>query len=261
MRLKIVARAEKGFFIPYDYHYRLHAAIYGMIAQSSEKYAEFLHDTGFLDENKSLKLFTFSKLFFHNNTRSHKGFNNVKELTFYFSTPIPNSFEHVVLGIFSKEKLSLSSYQNPNEFYVKHVETIAELQFKSQMKFTCLSPIAVAKKDEKYQGKHYLDYMIPIEKENYLSSLKNNLLRKYRMIHNQQFVGDNAFQFSFDPEYIVKRQGKIRKNIKFKNSRIIAMEAPFTIIADPELIKIGYECGFGSENSAGFGMAEVTKLS
>jgi CRISPR-associated endoribonuclease Cas6 len=35
------------------------------------------------------------------------------------------------------------------------------------------------------------------------------------------------------------------------------MEAPFTITADPQLIQLGYECGFGENNSAGFGMVEV----
>ena len=28
-------------------------------------------------------------------------------------------------------------------------------------------------------------------------------------------------------------------------------------VGNPELIQIGYECGFGDKNSAGFGMVEV----
>lgn len=33
--------------------------------------------------------------------------------------------------------------------------------------------------------------------------------------------------------------------------------APFTVEGSPELIELGYEAGFGSRNSMGFGMAEV----
>jgi CRISPR-associated endoribonuclease Cas6 len=39
---------------------------------------------------------------------------------------------------------------------------------------------------------------------------------------------------------------------------VIGIQAPFTIEGDPELIKVGYECGFGEKNSMGFGMAEVS---
>jgi CRISPR-associated endoribonuclease Cas6 len=33
--------------------------------------------------------------------------------------------------------------------------------------------------------------------------------------------------------------------------------APFTVEGSKELIELGYEAGFGSRNSMGFGMAEV----
>jgi CRISPR-associated endoribonuclease Cas6 len=34
--------------------------------------------------------------------------------------------------------------------------------------------------------------------------------------------------------------------------------APFTLKGDTELMKIGYEAGYGEKNSMGFGMAKVT---
>ncbi|MBN2244972.1 MAG: CRISPR-associated endoribonuclease Cas6, partial [Candidatus Aminicenantes bacterium] len=44
-----------------------------------------------------------------------------------------------------------------------------------------------------------------------------------------------------------------------KGINIKAFEAPFIIRANPELIKIGYQCGFGEKNSAGFGCVEIIK--
>jgi len=38
---------------------------------------------------------------------------------------------------------------------------------------------------------------------------------------------------------------------------IKVFEAPFKIVADPRLIKIGYDCGFGNDNSAGSGCADL----
>jgi len=50
-------------------------------------------------------------------------------------------------------------------------------------------------------------------------------------------------------------QGKISKLIHFKKidnnirTKIKGFEAPFTVVANPELIKIGYDCGFGNGGS------------
>ena len=259
MRLKVSLQTKSLSFIPFNYQFQLHSAIYNLIRKSSKEYSNFLHYTGFIDENKHLKLFVFSKLLFHNVKRISKGFDQVRKFTFYFSTPIPKSFEHLILGIFSDQKMVLNVAGRKNVFNFEFVETLPEPVFKSEMKFTCLSPIAVAGGSEEYSGKHYFDYLNPDEREQYIAGVKNNLIRKYRTVYGQDFTGGDVFDFGFDPLYIAKRQGKIRKNIRFKDSRIIAMEAPFTIKADPELIKIGYDCGFGENNSAGFGMVEVVK--
>ncbi|MCK5721394.1 MAG: hypothetical protein KAI84_02580, partial [Gammaproteobacteria bacterium] len=47
---------------------------------------------------------------------------------------------------------------------------------------------------------------------------------------------------------------KIDNNIRTK---IKGFEAPFRIVADPELIGIGYDVGFGNDNSAGMGCVEL----
>jgi len=54
-----------------------------------------------------------------------------------------------------------------------------------------------------------------------------------------------------------KRTGKIIKNIQFKQTNIIGFLAPFTVIGSPELIRVGYEAGFGEKGSMGFGMVKT----
>lgn len=259
MRLKVLCTSEKKTSIPFNYQYQLHAAIYKLISQSSKEYAGFLHDTGFIDEDKKLKLFTFSKLQFLNRNISKGGFRNIDKFELIFSTPIEKSLEHLVYGIFSGRELHLNFGNSKNCFYVGNIETLSEPQFSEKMKFTCLSPIAITGNSEKYGSKHYLNFTNPQEKEQFVINLYNNLLRKYRVINNKKFFGIEKFNFKFELDYLIKKNGKISKNIKFKNNRIIGMEAPFTLEADPQLIKVGYECGFGVENSAGFGMVKVVE--
>jgi CRISPR-associated endoribonuclease Cas6 len=259
MKIKITAVSNKNMLIPFNYQYILQAAIYNLIKKSSDDYALFLHNTGFIDGHKHLKLFTFSKLFFHHFKTFSKGFKDVRNFTFFFSTPITKSYENLVLGIFSEQKLHLKFFGKMNEFTIESVEVLPEIEFSNSMKMKCLSPIAIATRqsEEFFNKQHFLNYMNPKERPIFVENLRLNLLRKYQILNNQEFTGSEKFEFSFDPDYLISKNGRISKLIHFKNDiKIKAMEAPFTITADPDLIKIGYDCGFGEKNSGGFGMVE-----
>jgi CRISPR-associated endoribonuclease Cas6 len=261
MRLKIGCETKNRVFIPYNYHYKLHAALYKIMQKSSIEFSKFLHDTGFIDPitNKPMKLFSFSKIFFNSAHRTKNGFENVRSFTFYFSTPIEPSLENLVLGIFSDQNLQLNFQGKNHNFEITKVESLPDPNYSSEMTFTCLSPITTTISTESLKS-HGLDYMKPEERQKFVQNIHQNLLKKYRIIHQKEFAGQNDFQFKFDPQYIIKRQGKISKLISFKqNLKIKAMEAPFTIKADPALIKIGYDCGFGEKNSAGFGLVDLVK--
>lgn len=241
-------------FIPFNYQYQLQSAIYAVISKSSSAYSSNLHDKGFDSTGKPLKLFTFSRLILSNAQKTRAGFIDVKEMELYFSTEVEESFKHIVLGIFSDQVLELN-FQKRNKIFISNVETLSEPDFGNEMKFSCLSPITVSKTDER--GKHYLDYMNPDEREEFGEAIRNNLLRKYQQIQGEEYSGDTEFALDFDAGYIVRKQGRISKLISFKDGlKIKAMEAPFKIKADKELIKIGYTCGFGELNSAGFGMVK-----
>jgi len=260
MRLKITASTNKKMLIPFNYQYVLQAAIYNLIENASAEYSDFLHNTGFIDGNKHHKLFTFSKLIFSHYGKHRSGFSNVSEFVFYFSTPIEKSYENLVLGIFTNQKMRLKFLGKKYELEIILVETLPEINYKKTMKMVCLSPIAIStgETSEYYHKQHFADYMDSKERNIFIFNLKNNLLAKYNLVHHKEFAGNTDFEFSFDPNYIINKKGKISKLITFKdNIKIKAMEAPFKITAEPELIKIGYECGFGEKNSGGFGMAKV----
>ncbi len=269
MRLKLSCQFVSSSTVLFNYSYQLQNVIYSFIRNSSPEFSAFLHNTGFVEENRPFKLFTFSKLFFEDGYLGDEGFTNVSSFHLMFSTPIQKNYEHLVLGIFANQNFTIHfSKKHSVKALISSVESLAEPSFDPEMRFVCLSPIAVStgKKIGDRVVQHYLDYMIPEERKQFVKNLRNNLLKKYKLIHKKDFEGNPDFDLSFDVDYIMKRKGSIRKNIKFKRDKesgrythIIGMEAPFTVKADPELINIGYQCGFGEKNSAGFGMVEKIK--
>ena len=296
LRVKITASTSKSVFIPFNYNYALHSAVYNLIKKSSEAYSAYLHDKGFLNNaiEKRFKLFTFSKLFFKQAKIQKNGFSNVRETSFFFSTPIEQSYEHLILGLFSDQTFFLNFSGEKIIFAITRVEAMPQPAFINPCRFVCLSPIAVSTQRPRPDGaleQHYLDYMNPEERPCFIDNIRKNLINKFETFHNKSYFACDTmqlhnkdkynsnghfFSFNFDVDYITKRQGRISKLIHFKRiknnhtsncdnkksdsdirTKIKAFEAPFTIIADPELVKIGYDAGFGNDNSAGLGCADI----
>jgi len=263
LRIIITAISEQPSFFPYNYQYALHSAIYSLMNESSSEYSEFLHDNGYIKDgiNKKFKFFSFSKLKFFPKKRDREGFCDVKKIQFVFTSFMDESLKHLILGVFSSQKIKLMLNRQEYIFAIVNVDIQPEPRFSSSEKFICLSPITATTIKIGENGKrkqHFLNYMIPEERNHFIDNLKKNLINKYETINNIKYKNLNyPFNFNFDINYITKRMGNITKLIEFKNKiKIKAIEAPFSIEADPELIKIAYECGWGEKNSAGFGCVE-----
>lgn len=104
-------------------------------------------------------------------------------------------------------------------------------------------------------------YYFRINDDGLIENLKQNLLRKYSLLYDKDLVL-NEFEFEFDEDYIKKRNGVVSKLITIAEgskyeSKIKGIMCDFKIKTNPELIKVGYECGFGGKNSMGFGFVEV----
>jgi len=266
LRIKIKAQTELPSFFPFNYQQVLQAVLYDFIRKSSSEYASFLHEKGYVKDgiNKFFKFFTFSKLIFTPNIIEKKGFSKVRMIEFIFSTTLEKNFKHIILGIFSNHKIRLFLSGKNIVLNIVSVDVLEDPMFTDKEKFICISPIAVSTMKENEKGRrvpHYLDYMNPCERDHFIENVKKNLVNKYETLQNGAYKGEHRpFKFDFDLNYITRKNGRISKLIEFKNGiKIKAMEAPFTVEADPKLIKIGYECGWGEKNSAGFGCVNLLK--
>ena len=127
-------------------------------------------------------------------------------------------------------------------------------RFGPQMTFRCLSPITMSTKRERGDR---LDthYCLPDDPQ-FSELVRQNLIRKYEAVYRQP-PQEKSFAMTFDQAYIDKNKGRVTRLVDFKGTKIRGVLAPFHVIGAPELIHIGYECGFGDKNSMGFGMVEV----
>lgn len=125
---------------------------------------------------------------------------------------------------------------------------IKEAEFTSECEIVTLSPITVYSTfQNQFRKKTY--YYNPSEPEFY-ELTKQNLLKKY-----QAFYGKLPENTDFE----MKNIGRYKERfVIYKKDFIVkAYDGKFLLKGNPELIKLAYEAGLSSRNSAGFGMIDI----
>jgi CRISPR-associated endoribonuclease Cas6 len=130
---------------------------------------------------------------------------------------------------------------------VETVEVLPIPQFNGTNVFSTLSPIIVKTAKEE-NGKLQSIDLYPTDPKFY-ENLKDNLVKKYKTLHNNEKTNINFSKPSFTKPV----------RIKIKNTFHRASLMTFEAFGDTELLRLGYEAGFGGKNSMGFGMVQVSK--
>ena len=250
MRIQILTDVGDGVTLPINYNHLLTGVIYRFLAESSPEYATFLHNEGYITDQKRFKLFTFSQLMAERRritgTRIHFG----STLTWSLSSPIETFLSHFADTLLSEGRLTLGGHQ----LRVRDVTVPRTPRFQSEMLFRCLSPIVMSTVRER-DRKQVMHYCLPDDPA-FSELVRKNLIRKHEAIHGRP-PSDDALTLRFDENYIKKRQGRVTRLIDYKGIKIRGVLCPLRVSGSRELMQIGYECGFGDKNSAGFGMVEV----
>ena len=250
MRIQILADVGDGITLPVNYNHLLAGVIYRFLSESDPEYASFLHEEGYRAAEKRFKLFTFSQLMAERRRITGDKIHFRSTLTWYVSSPVEHFLSHFADTLLTEGRLFLAQRQLP----IKDVTIPRIPRFQSEMQFRCLSPITMSTKRER-DGKQVMHYCMPDDPA--LSELiRQNLIRKHEAIHGRP-PNDDTLSFAFDKTYINRRQGRVTRLIDYKGIKIRGIMCPFRVTGSPALIQIGYECGFGDKNSAGFGMAEI----
>ena len=264
MRIALLLKHAKGSIsLPANINHPTSSMIYDVLNRSSKRYSSRLHEEGYRLNNKTFKLFTFSPL-----------------------TPLPSrDWGPIVNGIMTTDtrQLRLIVSSAKNEFmshffkglYANKIIGINDVRFSAEimtiydppaitndMSFIPLSPIVCSRKNEKTNLEEYLFH----DHKDFERLLFKNLCEKYEVLYGKPYSsGKKKFKITFDKAYL-KRQKKAGNSVQKLRSikegtasetHIKGTLAPFRIQAPKKLIQIGYDCGFGKENSQGFGMVKV----
>ena len=252
MRIKITCDIGAGICLPINYNYFLASAIYRFLRESDPEYADFLHQDGYELENRRFKLFTFSQLMAKRREIRGDQIHFRSPLTWYVSSSQEPFLENFAAALIETGILQVERHR----LRVQDVEVLRQPRFGPQMTFRCLSPVTMSTKRERGDR---LDthYCLPDDPQ-FSELVRQNLIRKYEAVYRHPPT-EESFAMTFDQAYIDKRDGRVTRLVNYKGIKIRGVIAPFHVIGATALIRIGYECGFGDKNSAGFGMVEVLR--
>lgn len=246
-----------------NYQYALSAAIYNLLRFGSPEFSKFLHDIGFKQNGKTYKLFCFALKF--EQIQIEDGLIKLlsPNVNLYITSPLVDEFiKNFVVGTFESQKINLYSNFRVTEFRIKQVELLPEAGISDTNKFLLHSPMVLSTVKVSESGKTVQYYLRPEDSADINRIITSNLLNKYKLIHGKELESEQL-DLVWDEQYLSKHKRvtkKITINESDKNSvDVIGIQAPFTLKGNPELIKVGYECGFGEKNSMGFGFAEIIK--
>lgn len=267
MRIRLTLKQLKSVeSLPINTGYYIASVIYATLAQDSAEFATRLHDNGYASEGarQKFKYFTFSNLQIPvRKLERGRIVSRSREVSFYLSSPKEDFLQHLINGLFSSGHMRIQ-----NALFEKQlIEVLPEPEWSERMTFSMLSPLAVSVYREPANGmnaKEYLRYDDP----RLAGALMKNLQAKYRGLYGVEAPGtDTDFSVRFAERYLKRKQEQgrsVEKLITVKagngqESRVKAIECPFIVTGHPELLKVGYDCGFGENNPMGFGMVRADR--
>jgi CRISPR-associated endoribonuclease Cas6 len=120
------------------------------------------------------------------------------------------------------------------------------------MRFRALSPVT----ESVGEGQKHPRFLSP--EDDWSEVVRRNLLRKYRALYGDE-PADARLRFTWDAAYLADAARRGRRTSVLTDIHGIKVRgwlAPFEVEGSARLIETGYEAGFGSRNSMGFGMVE-----
>lgn len=258
MRFKLTLKQNKEYqLIPFNYQYYISCFIYKTLSSANKEFGEWLHNEAYSWGVKKFKMFSFSRLNIPE-FETEGRYLKIKSPQLYLiiSMLIDDIAENIVLGLFQKQQLTIYNGDELALFKIKFIERLPDPTFKETMQFKTLSPILLKKK-EIIDNEEKVVFLKP-DDEDYFKYLKTNLEEKYIVYaqYNETKVSEktlDSFKLldKYKPSLITIKEGnKNEVNLK-------AYNMTFEISGPTELIRIGYDAGFGINNSLGFGCVKV----
>lgn len=246
MRIIINFVFDKPIKLNLQYNHIVQAVILKWL--SDKNYTKFIHDTGYKCGNRTYKLYTFSRLQGRFSIDSKE-----KTITYYNEVKLEISavddkfLSYLVNGIIINDEVRLGN----NMVSVKEVRCTKNI-LKSGDKVYTKSPIVTYSTFQDNEKKKTY-YYSPFESE-FSELIRKNLIKKYNAAYG---VRPENCDFSIEAVHNSKLKEKV---LVYKKTVIKGWTGEFILKGSKELINMGYNSGFGSKNSQGFGCVEKCNL-
>lgn len=240
MLCKINFSSKNNIELPISYNHIIQGVLYKFI--NEESFANFLHNKGYVYNNRIYKLFSFSNIlekpFQIYNER--KQFIFPRDISIYFSSINNEFFQYVFNSIITMKD---SIYLGKNPVIISKIEFINQEITNNEI-VNVFSPITVYSTLTTFDNRKKTYYYNPREGE-FSLNIRKNLINKYQAFHGELPKND---------EFNIKYMDKYRERVvSYKNFIIKGYSGRFQIQGSKELMDIAFCTGLGSKNSQGFG--------
>jgi CRISPR-associated endoribonuclease Cas6 len=248
MRFRIyLSGSTPKIILPIHHNALIQAAIYTNL---SPQLAEFLHNEGYIIDNRPFRLFVFSRIIGEYQILQKEQkiiFNSPIQLI--ISSPIPQ-FLHDITQLLLKDGFRLGNQL----LKVDALEVDIPFVDKNEVMVRTLSPIVAYSTMNRPDGRKYTNYFEPRE-EDFKQLIIQNLKRKGKLLHGEKVE---------KMEFMIKPIGQYRQHlIKYvkegRETIIKGYSGRFILQGDRTLIQTAIDVGVGAKNSSGFGLLEMNK--
>lgn len=253
MRFKLTLKVQPhvlGRELPINYQYELSAAIYRILSLSDKGYSLWLHENGFVTEGKRFKLFTFSNLIvpqYGIDKQRQRLIIKSDTIEWYISFLPEKSTQQFIEGVFRQQSFRIADKLSGVEFLVREVQVMPPLNYQEEMCFETLSPVCVSQRREDNK----LIYLSPAD-SCYVQGLLTGLLARYKAYYGKEYEGEVYcdFQVLNEPKPVLV---KIKVGTP-QQTFVKGYRYRFKARLPEDLMRIGYESGWGEKGAIGFGM-------
>ncbi|MCS1350068.1 CRISPR-associated endoribonuclease Cas6 [Mechercharimyces sp. CAU 1602] len=244
MRFQIELDCERPILLPRNYQRVLQGMIYHMI--ENENIRDFLHNKGFIWEERRFKPMVFSWLQGSYSIEKDK-VRFYPPIRLYISSCWPPLIEELARAFLSTSVISLRG----QAIMINHVEVLAEPPLdEGDLIVRTLSPITVYSTYESEEGRK-VTYYYDVRDDSFSKLIRLNLIKKAKAIFDWNLE---------DRPFAIRPVGDVherqQKRIWYKGFLIRAWNGTFRMSGDPFLKQMGYQVGLGGKNAQGFGMVE-----
>ncbi len=241
------------------YRYHLQGLIFGYLRSSHKVLAALLHNIGFPYNGRArFKFFCFSGLVFETPLKLPKGREHfwIRNMTakLYISSAMDDFIKHLLFGLFKKGEFIRIGRSKGR---VLEVAVLEPIQAESEMVLKpVFSPIVMKLYKRNEKGRLFLES----DDKEFGIKLKENLIKKYEIFYQEPPENKHL-----DFEFLEHRTAPVPIKKKLEDGSWYRGESignigKFRVKGSRELIQMGLDCGFGSQNSMGCGFCDVVKM-